>query len=60
MNRTLSIFLGLAVIVVLIALIGLFTRAPQFADLREGMGRRVRAATDPLEEGVEGEAATGA
>lgn len=55
MNRTLSIFLGLAVVVIVVALIGVFTRAPQLAELREGMGRRVRAAADTIDESVEGE-----
>ena len=53
MNRTLSIFVGLAVIVAVIALVGLLTRAPQFADLREGLGRRTRFGNDEPDEVVE-------
>jgi hypothetical protein len=53
MKRVLSIFLGLAVIVLVITMIGLITRAPRFAELREGIGRRSRSAMDVLDEGVD-------
>jgi hypothetical protein len=53
MKRLLSIFLGLAVIALVITMIGLFTRTPQFAELRQGLGRRTRSAMDVLDEGVE-------
>jgi hypothetical protein len=59
MKRVLSIVLGLAVVVVVIAMIGLFTRSPQFVELREGIGRKGRSAMDVLDEGVEVEAAVG-
>jgi hypothetical protein len=53
MNRVLSIFIGLAVIVALVAMIGMFTRTPRFAELRESMGRRGSSETDALEESAE-------
>jgi hypothetical protein len=34
-------------------MIGLFTRTPRFAELRQGIGRRTRSAMDVLDEGVE-------
>ncbi|NJD27786.1 MAG: hypothetical protein FIA92_05760 [Chloroflexi bacterium] len=53
MKRVLSIALGLAVVVVVIAMIGLVTRSPQFVEFRGEIGRKRRSAMDVLDEGVE-------
>lgn len=50
MTRVLSIVLPLAAVVVVIVLVGLFTRTPRFASLRHGIERQVRTVTEPKPE----------
>lgn len=50
MTRALSIFLPLVAVVVLIVLVGRFTRTPRFATLRHDIERQVRTVTEPAPE----------